>query len=154
MIWRGKMKQDPRTHLWVKAQSDVLAAEETGHKFRRGFLRRRGFKKTLYGPSGRPVAQVNIHGSGNSEAEFDDGQDAVARPDSLQVNWSMAREHMPNLAADNDLPTMEQALSDAQAARRNLEGAPSDPGYQAEWRRAKNTMSAVKAKDRILRGSP
>lgn len=89
VTWRGKMKYDQATHLWVRDQSDAIAHDVKGSRFRKGFLRRT-IKKTLYSPSGRPICEVQVNGvTGNSHHVRDEGIDAVARPDTLVLSAQM-----------------------------------------------------------------
>ncbi len=63
--WRGKLKQDPVTGLFVRATADDMAAEVKSRRFRRGMWQR-GRRKTIYNGAGRPVAEVTVSDSGNS----------------------------------------------------------------------------------------
>ncbi len=80
--WYGQ-EYDPEIGMWVAKSADSMALEMKGHSFRRGILKRRNYRKTIYNQHGKPIAQVHVHDSGNTEHEFDNHQDGVARPDPV-----------------------------------------------------------------------
>lgn len=90
-----KQDYDPETKLWVAQNAQAWAMEMKLQKFRRGMLQRKSVKRTIYDQYGNPVAQVKVHDSGNTEAEFDSYQDATARPDPIQPRlWDEYEEWM------------------------------------------------------------
>ncbi len=71
---------DPEVNLWVAKSADAMAREQAEGSFVRGMLKRRKRKRTIYNQYGRPIAQIVMSDSGNTEHEFDHHQDAIARP--------------------------------------------------------------------------
>lgn len=144
VTWRGRMSQN-ETGLWVRQQSDLLAVEVKSSRFRKGLLWG-GRKKTIRDNAGNAIGQIRVSDFGNSEHEYKDHQDAVARPNPVSVTQAAARQSME----EGDLIArlrktavpMDQASTEFQAARLALSQLPDDPVVQARWREAKKTMSA------------
>lgn len=71
---------DPEIKMWVAKKADAMAWEMKGRNFVKGLLQMRRSRRTIYNQFGRPVGQIKMSDSGNTEHEFDNHQDAVARP--------------------------------------------------------------------------
>ena len=147
ITWRGKMKLDPEVGLWVRQTADNIAHEIQFSRFRRGFLRR-GRRKTIYNRAGRPVAEVNVHDSGNSEHEFDEHRDAVVRPKTIAVTWDMAREAHNSF---DEVPSLEEAQRTFNLVRAKRAKHPDDPQVEAEWGRAKAELNTARMLSRMRR---
>ena len=83
--FKGVVSIDEETGLLVAKAADLLSSEMRSQKARPGLLSRVPKSKTIYGPDGRPVAQVHVSDWGNTHHEFEDHVDAVARPATLRA---------------------------------------------------------------------
>lgn len=146
VAWRGKMKQNA-LGLFVRATTDELAREIKAARFQKG-LWRRGRRKTIYSGSGKPICEVTVSDFGNSEHEYDDHQDAVARPDTVVASWSDFVDNHPVLLDSLDVDDAREAYG---KARRALARDPSDTEAQASWRRAKIDLVAARQFERLNR---
>ena len=81
----GRMEFDQDVNLWVSRASDQLAQDVRTTPFRRGILKRKAQVRTIYDPYGKPVCQVRLNDVGSAEHEFDNHQDAVARPLPIEM---------------------------------------------------------------------
>ena len=77
--WYGQ-EFDPELKLWVARDADVMANEMRSRNFIKGLLNRRKATKTIYNQYGRPIGQIKMSDSGNTEHEYDNHQDGTARP--------------------------------------------------------------------------
>jgi len=143
--WRGKLKQDPGTGLFVRATADDMAAEVKARRFRKGFLNR-SKSKTIYSSSGRPIVEVRVDEAGNSEHEYDDRQDAVARPGPVVVNWSEFVDQHPVLM---DSMSVSEATVAYDRARVRVTGDPRNSEALAQWSRAKIDLNAARTFERM-----
>ena len=84
----GTEEYNPEVNLWVCRTADALAAETKTSTFRRGLLKRKTVYRTIYDHYGRPVCQVKVDDAGNSQHEFDNHQDATARPEPIRLSWA------------------------------------------------------------------
>ena len=82
----GDAAYDAEVNLWVCRQSELIADEIKGAKFRRGLLKRKPTTRTIFDRYGRPICKVKVNDSGSSEHEFDNHQDAVARPSPVKMS--------------------------------------------------------------------
>jgi len=143
--WRGRMSQNP-AGLWVRQQSDLIAAEVKSRRFQRGLLWSRTRKHTIRDNAGNPIGQIRVSDFGNSEHEYKDHQDAVVRPDPVRVTSAAARQGMaPQDVIESLRKTalpMDLAQKEYEAARLAVEQLPSDPLVQERWRKAKQGMNA------------
>lgn len=147
ITWRGKMRHDPRTKLWVTRTAEELALEAKTARWRRGMWRR-GKKKTVYGPTGRPIAEVRVSDFGNTEHEYDDHQDAVARPDPVKLDFAEIADIVPGFG---DVMSLDVARVRYDEARKQFARSPSDPEALAQWSRAKAELFAARQRARLDR---
>ncbi len=75
-----KQEFDPEVNLWVARRAQEIGNEVRNTKHRKGMLKRRRKPITIYDQYGNPVAQIKISDTGSTEHEFDNHQDAMARP--------------------------------------------------------------------------
>ena len=75
-----KQEYDPEVQMWVARRAQEVGEEVRSSGFRRGLLKRRRKPITVYDQFGRPVAKVRITDTGSTEHEYDNHQDATARP--------------------------------------------------------------------------
>lgn len=138
LAWRGKMKLDPKSKLWVRAESDRMAEELLVTKSRPGLLQRvGGRKKTIYNGAGRPIAEVQVSEAGNSHHVYDDHQDAVARPEQVKLSAQVdPRAVVPYIEKDYPgLPTyLQEALRALDKARYTAVTNPHDVQCQQAFR--------------------
>jgi hypothetical protein len=90
----GLMVIDAEKVWEITQTSDALAAEQQATKFRTGLLQRKPREvmiRNLGGPASNTSMVIKLSDWGNSEHEFDDHQDAVARPDHLLYKMRPAK---------------------------------------------------------------
>lgn len=155
IAWRGKMKQDMNSGLWVRANSDDIAKDIKASKFRKGIWRR-GKKRTIYNAYGRPICEVRVSDFGNSEHEYDDHQDAVARPDPVSLSAQLGSKDAAREALSVDSVLEAKSLAEAQLAFSKAKQAyasrPGHPETQALWARAKSDLKVSQLRQQLLSG--
>lgn len=142
--------------LWVARRAQQLADETQATRARPGLLQRRDRHETVYGPTGRPIAKVKVSDWGNTEHEFDDHQDAVARPRTVTASMAEARDRVAVAVPTDPLPGGHYDLELARI-RARLEQSPHDRGLWLEYRSVKaQAVAALQARkalrDKALRG--
>lgn len=78
-----KQEYDPEVNMWVARRAREVGEEVRSAPYRKGILNRRRKPITIYDQYGKPIAKVKIHDTGSTEQEFDNHQDANARPLSV-----------------------------------------------------------------------
>ncbi len=140
--------------LWVAKEAQRFSNEMRSGKARRGLFTRRDRKRTVYGPTGRPIAVVHVSGFGNTEHEFDDHQDAVVRPDPVKVDLAELRDRTAwQMNVDTSGPLPPPGFLDAELARlrARVETNPGDADAWAEYKQAKNVQVAWLAERKLRR---
>ncbi len=146
--FRGKAQQEANG-LWVARKAAEFAHDMRSQKARPGLFNRRSRKRTVYGPTGRPIAVVHVSGFGNTEHEYDDHQDAVVRPDPVKISAEMMHEHNRELFAGKPLPAPGAFDLEVQRLRERYAANPT-PEAWAEYQRVKQQQVAV-LRERKLR---
>ena len=146
--FRGKAQQQ-EDGLWVARKAAEMARDMKTTKTRPGMVQRSDRRKTVYGPSGRPIAVVKVHGSGNTEHEYDNHQDAVARPDPVKISAETMLERDMDLFAGRKLPPL--GFFDLELRRlKERHAANPTPETWAEYQAVKRQQVAV-LRERKLR---
>ncbi len=138
--FRGQATQD-ENGLWVTRKATEFAHDMRTQKARRGMFKRKDRKRTVYGPTGRPIAVVHVSGFGNTEHEFDNHQDAVARPHTVKVSMSEMRDRGivgPDLTSK---PLPPPGFYDIELARLRAK-VETDPAAWTEYQDVKRQMVA------------
>ncbi len=133
--------------LWVARKASEFAYDMRTQKARPGLFQRQNRKRTVYGPSGKPIAVVHVSGFGNTEHEYDDHQDAVARPDPVKLSMSVMRERVSDIWKDRPLPAPGFYDSELTRLRQKCE---TDPSAWPEYQNVKREQVAL-LRERKLR---
>lgn len=88
VVVRAQTEWDPEINLWVISQANAMATEKKNARFIRGLLQRRNTTKTIYDRYGRPICKVKCSDFGNTEHEWENHQDAIARPDAVEFKFN------------------------------------------------------------------
>ena len=87
-----KQEYDPEVNLWVAQRAKEVGEEVRNAKYRKGMLSRRKKPITIYDQYGKPAAVIRVNDMGSTEHEFDNHQDAAARPHAASTKSEVGRK--------------------------------------------------------------